>query len=143
MTSRDGLDGVRFVVDDLTGVDLGDLHGFFEGWPEPPPPEALLAVLRGSTHVVLARAEGGAVVGFITALSDGVMAAYLPLLEVRPRWRGRGVGSELVHRMLDRLGGLYMVDAVCDPELVPFYERFGLRPATAMCRRDRTHLPDR
>lgn len=27
MTSRDGLDDVRFVVDDLTGVDLGDLHG--------------------------------------------------------------------------------------------------------------------
>lgn len=66
----------------------GQLTGFFEGWPSPPSEERHLALLRGSSHVVLAwHAEE--IVGFVTAISDGVLAAYIPLLEVRPGWRGR------------------------------------------------------
>jgi GNAT superfamily N-acetyltransferase len=75
------------------------------------------------------------VVGFISAVSDGVLAAYVPLLEVLPAWRGRGIGSELVRRLLAQVQDLYMVDLVCDPELEGFYRRFGLVPANAMIRR--------
>lgn len=105
--------------------------GFFEGWPAPPTPETHLRLLRGSQAVVLAL-EGDEVVGFVTAVGDGVLCAYVPLLEVLPGWRGRGVGQELVRRLLHELRHLYMVDLVCDPELVAFYERFGLRAGTAM-----------
>ena len=35
-----------------------------------------------------------------------------------------------------RLDGIYMVDTCCDDELVPFYERFGMRCGVAMMRRD-------
>jgi predicted N-acetyltransferase YhbS len=89
--------------------------------------------------VVLAR-DGSEIVGFVTAISDGELAAYIPLLEVRREWRGRGVGVELVRRMLARLEGLYMVDVVCDPELIPFYERFGMIPLAGMARRNRSAL---
>ena len=123
--------------DDLTGVQAGHLRGFFEGWPSPPSPETHLRLLRASSHVVLAlEHDSGRVVGFVTALSDGVLSAYLPLLEVLPTYRGRGIGTALVRRMLARLAGLYMVDVVCDPALVGFYARFGLRPATAASLRD-------
>ena len=121
------------------GVEAGDLVGFFEGWPSPPSPERHLALLRGSSHVILA-VEEGRIVGFVTAISDGVLAAYIPLLEVRREWRGKGVGSELVRRILAALDGLYMVDVVCDPELIPFYERFGLVPLAGMGRRNRSAL---
>ena len=121
------------------GVEPDDLVGFFEGWPTPPSPERHLALLRGSTHVVLAEAERR-IVGFVTAISDGVLAAYIPLLEVRQEWRGKGVGSELVLRMLAALEGCYMVDVVCDPDLIPFYERFGLVPLAGMGRRNRSAL---
>jgi predicted N-acetyltransferase YhbS len=121
------------------GVSPGDLVGYFEGWPAPPSPERHLALLEGSSHVVLAQEEGR-IVGFVTAISDGVLAAYIPLLEVRREWRGKGVGSELVRRMLAALEGCYMVDVVCDPELVPFYERFGLVPLAGMGRRNRSAL---
>jgi GNAT superfamily N-acetyltransferase len=121
------------------GVGPDDLVGFFEGWPVPPAPERHLALLRGSSHVVLAVDEGR-VVGFVTAISDGVLAAYIPLLEVRREWRGKGVGSELVRRIIAALDGLYMVDVVCDPELIPFYERFGLVPLAGMGRRNRSAL---
>ncbi len=74
----------------------------------------------------------GDVVGFVTAITDHVLAAYIPFLEVRPGYRGQGIGSELMRRMLDRLQGLYMVDLVCDPEVRPFYASLGMSPVTAM-----------
>lgn len=107
------------------------LRGFFEGWPNPPTPETHLRLLEGSDEVVIAIDEDtGAVVGFITAITDRVLSAYIPFLEVLPEYRGRGIGSELVRRMLDRLDGLYMVDLLCDKQLIAFYERFGMRGAT-------------
>jgi GNAT superfamily N-acetyltransferase len=121
------------------GVEPGQLKGFFEGWPSPPSPERHLAILRGSSHVVLAR-HAEEIVGFVTAISDGALAAYIPLLEVRREWRGRGVGAELVRRMLDLVADSYMVDIVCDPDLVPFYERLGFTPLAGMARRNRSAL---
>ena len=121
---------------DLAGVEAGHLHGFFEGWPSPPSPERHLAILRGSHRVVLAREQGDPrIVGFVNALSDGVLSAFVPLLEVLPAHRGRGIGTELVRRMLAELGDLYSVDVVCDPELGPFYERFGMRHVLGMALR--------
>lgn len=118
-------------VDGITAEQLDG--GFWVGWPNPPSAETHLRLLRGSDYVVLALdGKRGQVVGFITAISDGVLAAYIPLLEVLPAWQGQGVGAELVRRMLAQLEHLYMVDLLCDPELQPFYERLGLRRATGM-----------
>jgi GNAT superfamily N-acetyltransferase len=116
-------------TDSLEGIGAADLQGFFAGWPNPPIPETHLKLLHNSSHVVLALEEGQAV-GFITAISDGVLSAYIPLLEVLPTHQGRGVGAELVRRMLEQLRQLYMVDLLCDAELLPFYEKFGLRSGT-------------
>ena len=110
----------------LEGVTPDHLEGFFVGWPSPPSSERHLDLLRGSAHVVLAK-DGDRVIGFVTAISDGVLSAYIPLLEVVPDFQGRGIGSELVRQLLDRLGHLYMVDVICDENVVPFYGRFGLQ----------------
>ena len=69
-------------------------------------------------------------------ISDGVSAAYIPDLEVLPAYRDRGIGSELVRRMLEKLRHLYMVDLVCDANLQPFYQRLGMRLYTAMIYRN-------
>lgn len=119
----------------LDGIMPAQLGGFFEGWPTPPTPETLHRLLAGAPYLALA-VEDGEVVGFAYAISDGVLCAYIPLLEVRAAWRGRGVASALMRSLLEQLDGLYMVDTACDEDLAPFYERFGLRRATAMVRHD-------
>ena len=124
-------------TESIAGIEPRHLHGFFVGWPHPPSPETHLRLLANSDHVVLARDETtGAVVGFVTALTDGVLSAYIPHLEVLPTYQGRGIGQALVRRLLERLGPLYMVDLLCDPPLEPFYARFGMRPAFAMAIRN-------
>lgn len=121
----------------LAGVEPRMLIGFFDGWPNPPLPQTHLRMLRGSSHVVLAiDPEEDRVVGFINAVSDGFFAASIPLLEVLPAYRGRGIGGELVRRMLAELADLYSIDIACDPPLQGFYEKHGLRRATGMMHRN-------
>jgi ribosomal protein S18 acetylase RimI-like enzyme len=123
---------IRYVYTSV-GITPEQVQGFFEGWPNPPSPKVHLRVLANSDQVILAVDEDtNVVVGFITAISDGVLAAYIPLLEVLPEYRGRGIGKELVQRMLDQLGDLYAIDLMCDPEVQPFYASLGMRPATGM-----------
>lgn len=120
----------------LTDITADALRGgFFAGWPNPPTPETHLRLLQGSTHVVLAQ-HGAQVVGYITAITDGVLAAYIPHLEVLVAYRGQGIGSELVRRMLDTLHALYMIDLICDADVQPFYARLGMRPYTGMIYRN-------
>jgi ribosomal protein S18 acetylase RimI-like enzyme len=115
------------------GVAPEQLQGFFVGWADPPSPQTHLRLLNGSDHVVLALDPASRrVVGVITALTDGVMNAYIPYLEVLPDWQDRGIGAELTRRMLDRLKDFYAVDLLCDDAVQPFYERFGMVPAGGM-----------
>jgi ribosomal protein S18 acetylase RimI-like enzyme len=123
-------------TDSLDHLSADHLHGgFFAGWPNPPSPETHLHVLHGSDHVVLAK-DGEQVIGYITAVTDGVLAAYIPHLEVLPAYKGQGIGSELVRRMLDKLRDLYMIDLICDTDVQPFYARLGMRPYTGMIYRN-------
>lgn len=120
----------------LDGIKSEILTGFFVGWPSPPTPETHLKILKNSSHIVLAIDDNASkVVGFINAVSDSFYAAYLPLLEVLPEYHNRGIGGELVKRMLGQLENFYMVDLACDEDLIPFYEKFGLKKLVAMAGR--------
>ncbi len=120
-------------TDTLEGISADQLQGFFVGWPNPPTPETHLRLLQGSSQVVLAiDAQISMVIGFITALSDGILSAYIPFLEVLPAYQQRGIGRELVRLMLAKLEGHYMIDLLCDPELQGFYSQFGMHSASGM-----------
>jgi len=120
-------------MNSVEDVSAEQLRGFFQGWPNPPSRVTHLELLRGSDHVILAvDDEADRVVGFITAVSDGVLSAYIPFLEVVPEYRGRGIGSELIRRMLGQLQDLYMTDLLCDLDLRPLYARLGMHPAVGM-----------
>ncbi len=109
------------------------ITSFFVGWPHPPGPAVHLRLLQQSDVVVLAQDTAtGAVVGFITAITDGVLAAYIPFLEVLPAYQHRQIGHTLVSRLLERLKQFYMIDLLCDADLQPFYASFGMHHAVGM-----------
>jgi predicted N-acetyltransferase YhbS len=127
----------------LDGIDETWLEGpFFVDWPNPPSPATHLRILAEADERVIA-VSGDQVVGFVTALTDRVLTAYIPLLEVVPELQGKGIGSQLVEHLLGQLDGLYAVDVLCDPDLMPFYERFGFRPTTGASIRRYEHQAGR
>lgn len=126
---------LRFQTD-LHGIQHNQLEGFFEGWPNPPSAATLHQILERAAAFLLAVAPTGEVIGFINAISDGILTAYIPLLEVKAAWRGQGIASELLRRLKTELGELYMIDTACDDDLVPFYERFGMGRSNAMILRN-------
>jgi GNAT superfamily N-acetyltransferase len=129
-------------VTSLDGITSDMLTDFFVGWPNPPSATTHLSILRGSCFVVLAiDREANRVVGFINAVSDGILSAYIPLLEVLPDHQSHGIGTELVKRMLDLCAGLYMVDTTCDPALQRFYARCGMQASTGAMIRNYAKQP--
>ena len=124
-------------TDSVENITHQMLEGFFEGWKRPRTPEEHLRILKNSSHIVLAiDSDEGRVVGFITALTDRVQSAFVPLLEVLPAYRRQGIGSALVSQMLEKLKGTPAIDLTCDPELQTFYSKFGMIPSTGMIIRD-------
>ncbi|MGG4397069.1 GNAT family N-acetyltransferase [Paenibacillus thiaminolyticus] len=119
------------------GITSDMLQGFFVDWPNPPAPDTHLRLLKQSSKVILAVDDtANRVVGFITAISDGILSAYIPLLEVLPAYKNKGIGKELVNRMLTELDDIYMIDLCCDDDLVPYYNKFGMRKTNGMILRN-------
>lgn len=123
--------------DSLNGIDPENLKGFFKDWPNPPCPEVHLKILANSAFVILAvDLKSSQVVGFISAVSDKILTAYIPLLEVLSDYQGRGIGKELATRMIGKLQSLYMVDVCCDDNVTKFYESIGFQPTNGMILRN-------
>lgn len=75
------------------------IDGLFAGWPHPPTAQQLIDVMDNSYARVWAFSDGR-VIGYVNALSDGILTAFIPWLEVHPDYQGQGIGSELLRRIL-------------------------------------------
>ena len=127
-------------TDSTQNITSKHLHGFFVGWPNPPSPQTHLKILQNSDEIILAiDDQSKQVIGFITAHTDKILTAYIPLLEVLPNYQGQGIGQELTQRMLKKLNKFYAIDLLCDEDLQPFYAKLGLKPAHAMLIRNYQH----
>lgn len=118
---------------ELENTQIAD--GFFENWPKYPNKADHRRILSNSYKSIVA-IDGGKIIGFINIISDGVLSAYIPLLEVIPIYRGKGIGRRLVEMAIEETKNLYMIDLCCDRDLSPFYKRFGMFEATAMIARN-------
>ena len=68
----------------------------------------------------------------IQFVDDGVNSSFISLLEVLPAYQRRGIGSELLRRMLMKLDNIANIDLTYDAETQPFYERFKMLKSTSM-----------
>ena len=105
-------------------IKPGELDNFFHGWKSPPSTEIKEKLLNGSDLIVAAR-ENGILVGFLTAISDGAMHAFISLVEVLEVHQSKGIGSHLMDRAVDYLKGYYDIVLITDPDKGLFY-RIGI-----------------
>jgi GNAT superfamily N-acetyltransferase len=123
---------------DHASLDLGQLAVLFvsAGWAwRAADPVKLAALVHGSLYVSSAH-DGARLVGFARAISDGVTNAYVSTVAVLPEYRGRGIGAEVVRRLVDGKDTIRFVLHAA-PSLHPFYEKLGFEDAPDMLRRDR------
>jgi len=66
-------------------------------------------------------------IGYIDSVSNNVTDAYIQDLMVHPDYQGKGIGTELMNRMITVLKErhIYMISVVYEEKLKPFYSRFG------------------
>jgi predicted GNAT family N-acyltransferase len=77
--------------------------------------------------VALIHRPSGRLVGFTRAITDGVYLAVVLDVIVAPGSRGSGLGAMLMNAIVGhpRLAAVRSIELVCQPELVPFYRRWG------------------
>lgn len=88
-------------------------------------PEELERSFRASAAVVFAR-DGTRIVGKARALSDGVCNAYVVDVWTHSAWRGRGVGREMLERLVAQLAGQHVYTFTDDA--ADFYVACGFTP---------------
>ncbi len=66
-------------------------------------------------------------IGYIDCVSNCVTDAYIQDLMVHPDYQGRGIGTNLMKKMIDYLKKkrIYMISVVFEEKLKTFYEKFG------------------
>lgn len=82
-------------------------------------------LLTSYYHIVVYEKE--TLIGYIDCVSNGVTDAYIQDLMVHPDYQGRGIGTDLMKKMIDYLKEkhIYMISVVFEESLKPFYEKFG------------------
>ena len=77
--------------------------------------------------------DGDQLVGFVDSVSNGVTDAYIQDLIVRPDYQGKGIGTDLMKKMIASLKEkhIYMISVIFEESLKPFYDRFGFN--TMLC----------
>jgi GNAT superfamily N-acetyltransferase len=118
-----GSSDVRF-SEDVEGVDWGELKADLaaDDFDNGRTPDELRRSFAASAFVVVAW-DGDRVVGTGRLLADGVCNAYLVDLWTQADRRRRGIGREMVRRLLGRVPGHHV--ALFTERGAPFYERLG------------------
>ena len=122
----------------LTSLTTDPIHQILslykqEGWwIESRDDVDLLKRIVAGSHCFLIVEDGNMVVGMGRAISDGTSDAYIQDVAVEVNYRGRGIGTEVVKRLLKRLNqdGVNWVGLIAERGSHPFYERlgFGIMP---------------
>jgi ribosomal protein S18 acetylase RimI-like enzyme len=77
--------------------------------------------------------DGDQLVGFVDSVSNGVTDAYIQDLIVCPDYQGKGIGTDLMKKMIASLKEkhIYIISVIFEERLKPFYDRFGFN--TMLC----------
>src|SRR6185437_2873407 len=110
-------------IHDAGAVDLGELSNLYRIAPlGDKPPQALATVFGNSMFACFAYA-GDVLVGAGRVLADGLDCAYIADVAVHPEHQGRGLGTELIRRLVDLARGHKKIILYANPGAEPFYAK--------------------
>jgi GNAT superfamily N-acetyltransferase len=98
------------------------------GWSSAEKPALLHKALHAS-HSLYTAWDDTTLVGLGNAISDGYLVVYYPHLLVLPEYQGRGIGSELMRRLMTRYQGFHQHVILADGRACDFYCKCGFERA--------------
>lgn len=120
-------------VHELDAVDLAELSTLYRIAPLGDKPPAALATVFGNSRFMCFAYAGDTLAGAGRVLADGLDAAYIADVAVHPDHQGRGLGTEIIRRLVALADGHKKIILYANPGTEPFYRRLGfLRMNTAM-----------
>lgn len=120
-------------TDSIDDCDWDELSALYHAAPlGNKRPDGLKTVFGNSMFRCLVR-EDGRLVGVGRVLADGVDCAYICDVALLPSHQGRGLGGEIVRRLVDLSRGHRKIILYAVPGKEPFYRKYGFRRmSTAM-----------
>ena len=97
-------------------------------WSSAQKPELLHKALLAS-HALVTAWDGTKLVGLGNAISDGYLVVYYPHLLVLPEYQGRGIGTQIMRRLMARYEGFHQHMLVADGRALDFYRKCGFERA--------------
>lgn len=97
-------------------------------WSSALKPTLLHRGLLGS-HSLVTAWHDDRLVGLGNAISDGHLVVYYPHLLVHPDYQRRGIGGELMRRLLARYQGFHQQVILADARALEFYRKLGFAQA--------------
>ena len=100
------------------------------GWTNYTRDPAMLQKAYENSLLTLAAFDDGCLVGAVRVVGDGASVVFVQDLLVLPQYRRKGIGTALLHAVLERFEGVYQLHLLTDntPETVAFYRAVGLVP---------------
>lgn len=98
------------------------------------PPEAF-KIACANSGVVVSAWKDGILIGFGRAITDHMAYAAIYDIVVLPEYQGKGIGSQIIQAVLDKIPNCWAITLFAEPGKENFYETRGFnRMKTAMAK---------
>lgn len=116
-------------------LDLDQLSHLYKdvGWTGYTQDPSIMRAIIPQSYQVIAAFEGDELIGLIRSLSDGVYILYIQDILVKRAYQRKGIGSELLKRMLEGKTDIKQKVLLTDFEekTMAFYEKNGFHAANS------------